>query len=279
MGAFIVITTHGIFRRLLGRRRVDDINANPGAPVIIGGTGGSGTRIFAQTCISAGYFMGTNHNGALDALDYVDFYDRWVNAYLKRDETPLSNRNQRRMAHDFERRMRRHLVDIEPTQTRWGWKNPRSMLVLPFLAQQCSQMRFIHVVRDGRDMAYSGNQRQPRLHGVQVYVDQMQELTESEQSIVSWCRTNLDVAAFGQDHLASRYLRVRFEDICDRPADTIGTILEFIEAPGVDPSDLVGQVKRPDSIGRWQGHPDDEVRHLHELGREALEAFGYLNPT
>ena len=42
----------------------------------------------------------------------------------------------------------------------YGYKAPVSMLLLPFLAQayQREGFKFLHVVRDGRDIAFSGNQ-------------------------------------------------------------------------------------------------------------------------
>ena len=47
----------------------------------------------------------------------------------------------------------------------WGWKEPRSVYLLPFLAAELPGLRFLHVVRDGRDMAFSENQVQLRKHG------------------------------------------------------------------------------------------------------------------
>ncbi|BCW93430.1 MAG: hypothetical protein KatS3mg007_1324 [Thermoanaerobaculum sp.] len=47
----------------------------------------------------------------------------------------------------------------------WGWKEPRSIYLLPFWNELMPSLRFIHVIRDGRDMAFSANQNQLRKHG------------------------------------------------------------------------------------------------------------------
>ena len=47
----------------------------------------------------------------------------------------------------------------------WGWKEPRSIYLLPFFHRHLPGLRFLHVVRDGRDMAFSENQNQLRKHG------------------------------------------------------------------------------------------------------------------
>lgn len=40
----------------------------------------------------------------------------------------------------------------------WGFKAPVSMLLVPFFEETWGQVKFLHVVRDGRDIAFSGNQ-------------------------------------------------------------------------------------------------------------------------
>ena len=45
--------------------------------------------------------------------------------------------------------------------TLWGWKGPRSIYFLPFYqAVFGDNFRFLHVLRDGRDVAYGDNQMQ-----------------------------------------------------------------------------------------------------------------------
>jgi len=40
----------------------------------------------------------------------------------------------------------------------YGIKAPVSMLLVPMFREIWGRMKFIHVVRDGRDIAFSGNQ-------------------------------------------------------------------------------------------------------------------------
>ena len=45
--------------------------------------------------------------------------------------------------------------------SKWGWKSPRSIYYLPYYkAVLGDAFRFIHVVRDGRDVALGDNQMQ-----------------------------------------------------------------------------------------------------------------------
>ena len=52
------------------------------SPLIIGATGGSGTRVVARIVQRAGYDLGTYLNEANDALALRPFHDRWI--YLQR---------------------------------------------------------------------------------------------------------------------------------------------------------------------------------------------------
>ena len=59
-------------------------------PYIIGGTGGSGTRVFARIVRRGGMFIGTNLNDSEDALDFGEYSDRWINVFLSREASAAS---------------------------------------------------------------------------------------------------------------------------------------------------------------------------------------------
>src|SRR5213075_744488 len=88
----------------------------------------------------------------------------------------------------------------------------RSIYLLPFLHAQFAQLKFIHVMRDGRDMALSQNQNQLRKHGRAV-LSWGERLFGSipERSVLLWEKVNSQAADYGKARLRESYLRVRFE--------------------------------------------------------------------
>ena len=62
------------------------------------------------------------------------------------------------MVDDFRRVLEDHCAPIAANPRPWGWKEPRSIYLLSFLHRHLPALRFLHVVRDGRDMALSKNQ-------------------------------------------------------------------------------------------------------------------------
>lgn len=241
-------------------------------PVVIGGTGGSGTRVFAVTCEQAGFYMGDALNFAHDSKIFAPLLSQWVNPYLMKDTSSFQ-------AEEMEAALREaihtHRNGIGP-ERRWGWKNPRIFFILPEIHKIFPQMKFIHVVRDGRDIAFSRNQNQPNLHGAALLGSQAESQSVPDRAITFWNNINLKVARYGETHLGDHYLRIKLEDMCLNTQPTLSRMLEFLGVNGQGLDQLAGHVETPESINRWQKEDDQVIASLHELGREALEYFGYL---
>ena len=245
-------------------------------PLIIGGSGGSGTRLFARLCILSGFHLGANLNPSLDSLDFFHFYERWINKYLLRRQVPLGEKENDQMKEEFKMCTNKHRSPIPGLKRRWGFKNPRSMLLLPFLNEHFKDMKFVHVVRDGRDMAYSTNQRQVHKHAEALLGRHYNELNRLSLSILFWAKSNMEVAEYGEDVMRDRYIRIRFEDLCKKPEPTLIRLLNFLEVKFDGISVFTREIKSPSSIGRWLSKPKKEQVELTEVARPALRHFGYL---
>jgi hypothetical protein len=138
---------------------VASVGVAQSAPLVIGATGGSGTRVLARIAKHAGYNLGTNVNASEDALEFYAFHDTWINPFTRsqRSGLAMSSWQTARMKEDFYAALARHIPDAERRGTLWGWKAPRSIYLLPFFNNECPSLKFIHLLRDGRDMALSSN--------------------------------------------------------------------------------------------------------------------------
>ena len=135
-------------------------------PLVIGATGGSGTRVVARIARHAGYNLGRNLNSAEDALEFYSFHDKWINRFVssERRGATLPKSETEKMEAEFHSALDRHYPAALRGEKLWGWKAPRSIYLLPFLEAKLPALKFIHVLRDGRDMALSPNQNQLRKH-------------------------------------------------------------------------------------------------------------------
>jgi hypothetical protein len=217
-----------------------------------------------------GMFIGTDLNVSEDALDFAAFSDRWINDVWRGHEPPA-------MESELRALVVRQGADRELTEQPWGWKEPRSIYLLPFLHQQLPSLRFLHLVRDGRDMAYSSNQIQLRKHGAAILppTDEPQPL----RSIALWSAVNLAAADYGESTLGERYLRLRFEDLCAEPVATVAAILDFFELDGDAELIAADEVSRPETFGRWRTQDPSLVEPLVRRAATAIARFGYQSSS
>jgi len=109
---------------------------------------------------------------------------------------------------------------------RWGDKTPRYMRAMPRIARALPEVRFIHLIRDGRDVALS--QRERVIDGETVTMAAMAE---------RWQRRIVAAREGAADIKPDAYLEVRYEDLV---TDTEGTLRRICEFAGLcfDPAML-----------------------------------------
>jgi hypothetical protein len=258
---------------------IDSAAVTNAAPVVIGATGGSGTRVIARLARHAGYDLGRNLNSAEDALEFYSFHEKWINPFVsaERRGTALSKSDAEQMEREFQFALERHQPAALRTDKRWGWKAPRSIYLLPFLHRQLPNLKFIHVLRDGRDMVLSPNQNQLRKHAAAILTWRERFFRPiPERALLLWGRVNAAAAEFGESNLRENYLRVRFEDLCARPVETTAHIMNFLGAR-VDPEPIArAEISPPTTLQRWRTYPESLISGLEALGGDFLRKFGYL---
>jgi hypothetical protein len=238
------------------------------SPLVIGGTGGSGTRVIAQIVQATGRFMGAKVTDyTLDAVPLARF--DWAHG---RDI--LSGRATASSVAAFRRALARHLSGHDP-QRPWGWKHPHSYLLLPFLAEHCPELLFVHVIRDGRDIALSGNQNQVGHYG-DIALGPAEP--SPARSLRYWAWANTRSADEGSRLLGERYLLLRLEDLCADPESEVPRLLRFARYTGPEPySAITRLITLPPTIGRWRTSAlaDASASDRDVTASDALKRFGY----
>jgi sulfotransferase family protein len=160
-------------------------------------------------------------------------------------------------------------------QAGWGWKEPNTHMLLPHLGAHLPGLTYIHLVRNGLDMAYSGNQAQLRNWGHWFGVETPSEpALLPKASLEYWIRANRAAIVNGARHLGDRFLLVNYDRLCADPRGEIPPLLRFI---GVDPAavelDRLAAIPRvPASAGRYKAH-DLSIFSADQL--EAVRSLGF----
>ena len=100
---------------------------------------------------------------------------------------------------------------------RWGEKTPRYVLKMPLIQRALPEARFVHVIRDGRDVALSVLDRTVR------------EDVDAAEVARRW-RRKIERAHEDRPKL-DHYLEVRYEDLVADPRPALERICEFVELP------------------------------------------------
>ncbi len=163
-------------------------------------------------------------------------------------------------------------------KSRWGDKTQANIHHLRLLAELFPEARFIHVVRDGRDVALAHT-----------------EGTRIEQVALSWRRRVGAGREAGRRLGPDLYLESRYEELIDDPEASVRRICDLIELPFVPQmlryyeraGDIVATTAAPGrhkdvflpptkGLTDWRRDlPDDQVARFEALAGELLEDLGY----
>ena len=264
-------------------------------PLVIGGTGGSGTRLLVAIAQAAGYFMGEFRpfadfkgdmwmNDGFDSEEFIDFAWRWRERLIAAGEEPLAEPEMEAAIGELRAAVERHRQFL-PGDAKWGWKLPQSVLCLPVIDRLFPDLRFIHMIRDGREMAFSRNQNDAAAFGEFIFARQgpdampaaymSEETRMASLSIIVWGFANALAADYGESQMGSRYLRVDYGQLCAEPGPGLRKLLEFMEVAPDLAADIGNLVQPSRSIGRWhqQGRPAQDA--VNRFGGEFLKRLGY----
>jgi Sulfotransferase family len=245
------------------------------SPLVIAGVGGSGTRVFAAIARAAGRDMGAHVNESDDALELMAFADRWIGPYHAARVAGTQLPQVEDMRQELHEALARHRSGDGP----WGWKQPRSIHFLPFLRETFAGLRFLHVVRDGRDVAF-GRQAPTVLEnaGDALLGPDWRARPLPVALMELWAAANELAADYGETAMGEAYMRVRFEDLCLDPVGVTSRVAAFAgasDAAGDALADVARSVDWPRSIGSWRRADEGQREAVERAGDSALARFGY----
>lgn len=257
------------------------------APVVLGGIGGSGTRVVTQLLQSLGFDMGSDLNQSLDDLGFTALFKRpslWpledhlpqlneaLSIYLgSRGQTNTSipsGKHATRVAQllditrsagewidtgDLYERQECLATPSKPTPL-WGWKEPNTHMLLPFLVAALPNMKYIHVTRHGLDMAHSSNQTQLKLWGAHL-LGRAVDTNSADDSLAFWCAAH-DRLLQVKERSQKQILVLPFESLFEEPDVILTHLCNFLALPeSCHPAKAaISTLQKPQSLGRHRNY-------------------------
>lgn len=233
-------------------------------PIIIGGIGGSGTRLVVKLLREIGVQVGKDLNSSEDAEAFIHIYDNYIPAFLNNQDIDLYL-----FEKDLLNAIELHRQDMYPGK--WVWKNPRSIYLIPLFDRLIPNIRFIHVVRNGLDMVCSSNHSQLDNYGKAILNRQVNSLSREIQSLMLWQTVNNSAADYGLC-MENRYFLLRYEDVCSNPKEALLPIANALNLSL--PERWQVTISHTSSRGRFL---DKDITHeLTNIGDKSLKRFGYI---
>ena len=213
-------------------------------PVVVFNKSHSGSRLLASLIEHAGVFMGAHQNESKDSLDLLELVTHLVLAHYPDYGRLWEGGADRDPAlPDLIRRVfAAHLAGFDVSGGgRWGWKLCETAYIVPVVDFLFPGARYIHLIRDGRDVAFSDHRGPDNAFWKKIYfnTDRMtrwhgHRLTRRAYRWRSylfnaqhWVNSVTVGRRFGA-MLRERYLEVRYEDLCLDFESTAVRVLEFI---------------------------------------------------
>jgi hypothetical protein len=144
---------------------------------------------------------------------------------------------------DFADGVRRafELYAVRRGKSRYGDKTPGYVMHLPLLAELFPEARFVHIIRDGRNVALS-------------YVEVSFGPESLEQAALRWRRFVDRGRRTGARLGPTRYLEVRYEDLIEHPEETVRAMCRFFDI-GFDPQ-MFRYPERAAEVARGSAFPE-----------------------
>lgn len=229
--------------------------------IAVGGSGGSGTRVVAQILMGAGIFIGDYLNTAYDNLIFTRLFKNpeWFkgssNADIEKRFTIFEKymTNKRLSAREtirflkavkgtpkykvslqfYSRLISKILLNKDHAERYiWAWKEPNTQIYIKYIAEFFNNIKYVHVIRHGLDMAYSSKKQQLKNWGYKFGLQYNKLDSEDDLAIKKldyWAKINKYVISEGEKLLKDRFYLLNYNKLCESPDIEVPRLIKFLD--------------------------------------------------
>lgn len=236
--------------------------------IFVGGVGGSGTRVIANILKDNGIYIGTNLNDSLDNLDWPGNNELLKDTHITFDEKC------KRLKEPFEsfihKMIQDHSLSNCSNRDTLAIKVPGSFYYMPFLLKIFKNSCYIHLIRNGLDMAFSSNKNQLKNWGKMFNLASNTNNQESQQ-LKYWIRSNQHALNIHKQFPDSFHL-IKFEKICSHTKSEIDRLFEYLGLENNTSQLTLDSIQRPKTFERFRQH---NLNSFDQEDLDSLKDFGY----
>ncbi len=197
----------------------------PPPPTLVVGMHGSGTSILAEILDRFGLFLGIDAEHCENSFfreevaEAIAFgrEDRWASLPLPSLDEVMACEVRARARIEREWLARYRALGYDGSGP-WGFKDPRSCVLLPLYLAIFPDARVLHIARDPDDVAASLSRKRKRGVGVRRDPDHWRELALAYTARVRWCA----------ERHPNPWLETGYEALCREPARVLRGVFDFV---------------------------------------------------
>jgi len=247
-------------------------------PIAIMSRGHSGSRVLAWITHLLRIPLWTDQNRKSGDTDRK--LSRAIKQIVKNDPFITANRAYKSTSRaKFEKTINQYYHRLGQPQSPWGWKFPETYLMAPLVYDVFPDVKFVHLIRDGRDIAFKNHLTDdPRRKIGRRILQRLDALEQPSyiQTALSW---KFQVDAFDQFKKllpTEQLYELTFEALCTRPQKIVTELTEFFDVP-ITPAcqHYIDHEIIATKVGQYREQDPKQVIEVENIIQDTLLRHGY----
>jgi len=246
-------------------------------PVMLMGRGHSGTRVLSFACMHLGIQLGTSAaTGDADDRTFTHTIKKIATQNLA-SGAPDQVREKDLIR--FQNAVLKYYKKIGSPQTLWGWKFPETYLISDCIARTFPNARYIHLVRDGRDLAFkrhlTDDPKRKLGKRLLTHINAM-NLHHHLQAAMSWAFQVDRFDEFRTTLNANQVLDIKFEDVCREPMAAMQAVCTFLNIPMTEQCEsYITKQLDLNKIAQYKNEDPAKIREIEDAIKSTLARYHY----
>jgi hypothetical protein len=247
-------------------------------PIVVMARGHSGTRVLAQVLNLLNIQMWSDQQR--QSGDTNRKLSRTIKQIVKKDTFITAGEQYHSSSRImFEKAVYNYYRQLGRPGSNWGWKFPETYLIAPIVFETFPKARFIHFIRDGRDIAFKNHLTDDPTRKIgRKILKRLSALNKPDhiRTALSWQFQVESFDQFKQKLSNERLLELTFENLCIKPQASVNDLCDFLNTSITRQcAAYINREINPAKVKQYQENDPDQILEVEHIIRDTLLRYDY----